>query len=106
MLWQWGPRQCEATSVQRNCCFNCCAEQSRNCHFIQTQLTDDVVVSGMDFLGQWDEFLLSVDMAKDEDRAKNHQHRQHGPQHADLRPVVLCILWKQTLIVCVTVQLL
>ena len=63
------------------------------CHFIQTQLTDDVVVSGMDFLGQWDELLLSVDMAKDEDGAKNHQHGQHGSQHADLRPVVLCRLY-------------
>ena len=28
MLRQWGPCHCVATSASRNCCFNCCAEQS------------------------------------------------------------------------------
>ena len=29
VLRQWGPRHCElATSVLRNCCFNCCAKHS------------------------------------------------------------------------------
>ena len=30
LLKRWGPRHCEASSVLRNCCFNCCAEQSRS----------------------------------------------------------------------------
>ena len=29
MLRQWGPRHCVATSILRDCCFNCCAKQSR-----------------------------------------------------------------------------
>ena len=28
MLRQWGPRHCVATSILRNCRFNCCTEQS------------------------------------------------------------------------------
>ena len=30
MLRQWRPRHCEATSVLRNRCFNCCAEHKDN----------------------------------------------------------------------------